>query len=91
MLDPDTNGEEFHLAFMCRSRVHRSVAMLRIASGFLKDLGYTVTYTKFHCTDVYFVMKQVIRRDAIATFVVIYSRQPMASKHEDSLCYVVNG
>ena len=71
MLDPDSNVEEFHFAFMCRSCRHFSVAMLRIASGFLKDLGYTVTDTKFHCTDEYFVMKQVIRRDAIATFVAI--------------------
>ena len=85
VLDPDTHAKELHLAFMCKSGRHRSVAMTRIAGWILKDLGYTVTETKhvnrdkwhnlctrcFHCTDKSFAMKQVIRRDAIATFAAI--------------------
>ena len=84
--DPDTQAEELHFAFMCRSGRHRSVAMTCIVRWILEDLGYRVTETTHvnrdqwgdlctrcdkRCVKDALALKEKIRRRAIAMFATI--------------------
>ena len=84
--DPDTQAEELHFAFMCRSGRHRSVAMTCIVRWILEDLGYRVTETTHvnrdqwgtlctscdeDCITDALALKEDIRRRAIAKFATI--------------------